>query len=397
MHTGYILECLDTLITVTLNPIKWKTVDVVHSDIAVLQSLVVKEKDKIQAAIKSTIFNLNNELKIRSTIRKYHWSLVSLLDQALKNQKHYPKTPQLIKVSDTIIVCIEELLSLIERRFTIYISKNERVPATYLQRAKKEVAKKLDTLSKKNNVGQSDPQAFSIMRQGLEIFLNFMPDNHFYSFREIFYIKNLCRELESLEIREEGEVYSVLDELLIRMNFNSHAYTKHLIEKLEVQISSLENTSEKIERLLFYRKKFNQFHRKPSIKFLVSDLDLDKGVDNWFLQEIFYLENQGHYPVASPKSNLRIQKDINKKEQKITSILSVDQMALILRAADEMKIILARSLNAVFKSIVPYLSTTNQENISYDSMRSKSYSAETRDKEMVIKTLHEMIKIIKEY
>jgi hypothetical protein len=51
----------------------------------------------------------------------------------------------------------------------------------------------------------------------------------------------------------------------------------------------------------------------------------------------------------------------------------------------------------VFKTIVPHLSTPYQENISYDSMRSKSYTAETRDKEIAIQTLEQMIKKIKEY
>jgi hypothetical protein len=72
-------------------------------------------------------------------------------------------------------------------------------------------------------------------------------------------------------------------------------------------------------------------------------------------------------------------------------------MALVLRAADELRIIMARSLNSVFKSIVPHLSTPYQENISYDSMRSKSYSAEQRDKEIAIQTLQQMINKIKEY
>ncbi len=62
-----------------------------------------------------------------------------------------------------------------------------------------------------------------------------------------------------------------------------------------------------------------------------------------------------------------------------------------------MKIIMARSLNSVFKNIVPHLSTPYQEDISYDSMRSKSYSAEQRDKEIVIQTLQQMISKIKEY
>ena len=85
------------------------------------------------------------------------------------------------------------------------------------------------------------------------------------------------------------------------------------------------------------------------------------------------------------------------KPQKLLCELSVDQMALLLRSAEDLKIIKSRSINSLFKTIVPHLFTPNQKDISPDSMRSKSYVAETRDKEIAIQTLEKMIKRIKEY
>jgi hypothetical protein len=54
-------------------------------------------------------------------------------------------------------------------------------------------------------------------------------------------------------------------------------------------------------------------------------------------------------------------------------------------------------MNHLFKTIVPFLSTPNKVNLSYDSMRSKAYVAEERDKAIAIETLERMIKQIKEY
>jgi len=51
----------------------------------------------------------------------------------------------------------------------------------------------------------------------------------------------------------------------------------------------------------------------------------------------------------------------------------------------------------VFKSIAPHLSTPQKQDISFDSMRSKSYSAELRDKEVVIQMLRQMVDKVKEY
>ena len=88
---------------------------------------------------------------------------------------------------------------------------------------------------------------------------------------------------------------------------------------------------------------------------------------------------------------------VENEKSKILCILSTDQTGLILRAADELKILIAKSMNEVFKTIVPHLSTPYKENLSYDSMRSKSYAAEERDKKIAIETLEKLIEKIKSY
>ena len=54
-------------------------------------------------------------------------------------------------------------------------------------------------------------------------------------------------------------------------------------------------------------------------------------------------------------------------------------------------------MSLIFKTIVPYLSTPFKRNLSYQSVRSKSYNPEEKDKEFVIKTLEKIIKHIKDY
>ncbi|MDA6069531.1 hypothetical protein NJT12_07865 [Flavobacterium sp. AC] len=54
-------------------------------------------------------------------------------------------------------------------------------------------------------------------------------------------------------------------------------------------------------------------------------------------------------------------------------------------------------MNQVFKTIVPFLSTPFKKNLSFDSMRSKAYIAEERDKEIAVETLQRIIKQIREY
>jgi hypothetical protein len=64
MCGGYVLEWLDTLISVTLNPVKSEVGSMLPEDINKLQNLIMQEKDKVQSAIKFTVFNLNDETAI---------------------------------------------------------------------------------------------------------------------------------------------------------------------------------------------------------------------------------------------------------------------------------------------------------------------------------------------
>jgi hypothetical protein len=397
MCEGYVLEWLDTLISVTLNPLKSEVGSIPPEDINKLQNLIIQEKDKVQSAIKFTVFNLNDETAIKCAIKNYHSSLVSLLDQALENKGPFAENAAPQAILDNIISCIEELLFLIERRFTSYLGIDERVPATYFDLLKKELLKRLPRTIKKHREQHSLIPVLELIIREVEAFLNLPSDKHKHTFREMFYLKDLCVELEFLEYNDDATLYTTLDEVLIRMNFNSKTYIYNLTERIAAHINSVEQPSERMERLLFDLKSFKQLHKKPGTIFMTQNAVLHKQVDNWFSQEIFYLEKKIHYAIVPLKGGEQKSAPKDKEKEKLLSILSVDQMALILRAADDLRIVMARSLNSVFKNIVPFLSTPYQENISYDSMRSKSYSAEGRDKEIVTETLQQMIKKINEY
>jgi len=82
---------------------------------------------------------------------------------------------------------------------------------------------------------------------------------------------------------------------------------------------------------------------------------------------------------------------------KLLCRLSVDQIGLILKAADDTKLIVASSISIIFRSIVPFLSTEKIKNISWNSMRKSTYHIEQIDKDVAIETLENLILKIKEY
>lgn len=396
----YTLEWLDHLVFISLNPGKSNIEPILPEQIILLEEKIADEKIRQQSFLMNMVFSLRKENRISMFIRQYYSTLVIFLDQALRNykvsvNKSTHKQSLNARPLNAVISFIEEMLSFIGSRFSIYLGMNERVPATDLQRFKKEFIKKLLAVTKKLSSCKFAQPTFEIIMMELRRFINLERKNYSYTYREIFYVNDLCGELEGLNPNIEKGVYSTLDEFLIQVNFNSKSYIRNLKRRLSEHVNITEKSSEKMERLLFQYKLFKQFYKRSDVGFYIEEASLHKQMDNWFLQEIFYLEKRDSFILPEVTERNKLSKI--EIEQKIRSTLSVDQLALILRAADETRVIIARSLSSVFKNIVPHLSTPQREDISFDSMRSKSYSAELRDKGVVIQMLRQMIDKIKEY
>lgn len=393
------MEWLDALITVSLNPVK-TDFNAIHPVNSVdLKSKVAEEKCKIQSLLKGLVFSLGNEKKIALLVKQYHYDLTILLDQALENHAKCPvNLAELKDLTKCLISSVDELLSFVEIRFSDYLSMNERVSASYLSITKKDLKQRLNKMTAKFKNDTPESVIIDIVLHELHAFIGCSKKEHIFNFKELAYMKEICKELEHLNDGKCDDIttYTCLDQLLVYLNFNSKGYIDNFIQRLAEKINSGETIDEKTEILLLHFKAFKQMHRKPGMVFDSTYGDLDAEVSNWFAQEIFYLEKKLHYAIDL---NVHPLKSAHKNSDllKVLCRLSVDQIAIVLRCVDDLKILMARSLNAVFKSIVPHLSTPCQENISYDSMRSKSYAVETRDKEVVIQTLEQMIKKIREY
>lgn len=393
MKKSYLLDSLETLVYTTLNPLKNSDVRGISDQKNELRNLLIQEKIKIKSAISQQVFRLNDEAKISCAVNNYHSVLMVLLDQAFKNKAGI-EDATLLDFLDEVISGIDDLLYFIKSRFIIYLSKEVRAPLAYAKIIHKRLSLRLDKVIRKFHQQIKHLPVFNIIQLELKTCFNYPEKNCPLKFRSIFYFKELMDELENLELSKYEEVYTKLDQLLIRMNFNSPLYVEHLQQKIRALIRG-EGVKENKEEWFFHKRFFRQFYQRKEIVFRTNDADLKTQLDIWFTQRIYYLDKEMISSLSPKDTYLPKQKSII--PQKLQSTLSVDQMALVLRAADETRVIMARSLSSVFKNIAPHLSTPQKENISFDSMRSKSYSAEVRDKEVVIQMMRQMIDKIKEY
>lgn len=395
----YPLEWLDSLVLHIFNPIETHNKDFATTDLITISDNIIKESKKIQVCIKHQVFTIQKKRQIRLLVRKYHTTLVYLLDTTIESQKKAAsKTPVLVQIATVLISNLEELLSFIEDRFSVYLSLDERVPITYLVVSKNELSYKLDALQVNHEKGVLNNELVALVIRKLYESVSSLNGDKI-TYRQILYQRELLKEIDLLlKLIDDKKPYGIVNELLVWMNFNCNEYINYFTSYIKEQLKSVEPWSEKRDVLLFYYKEFSQLASNEKASFDSSKYPVKYTLENWFRLEIAYLESK---VIASPKL-LSLASEASKAvaDPSVTKVeceLSSDQIGLILRATDEARIIKARSLSQVFKSIVPYLSTPFKKNLSYQSVRSKSYHPEERDKDIAINALEKIIKKIKTY
>ncbi|HRO46322.1 hypothetical protein [Agriterribacter sp.] len=398
---AYALEWLDILVNFTLNPQNRYPDEISDQDEIRILDRLGEEALKIRSLVQKQMFCVQSKAEAELLIRNYHTTLTILSGQTFSNLENIsPGKSNAHRIVTELLQLLEELISFIETRFSAYLSRNEYVSRTYFRLVQKECSLRLERLQSKISINSPQKDSFKIVTSKLKRFLGSNEFENSTSYKDISYKKKLIAELEKIDFNQKAaQGYTTVDRVLIYLNFNSREYINYLIEYIETRICKGETTEEKKSRLLFLYKSFNQMHKSPDTAYNKNFHSVETLINNWFSQELLYLEEHLSTITSSRKSGNDLQKNTLPltKRHKVICLLSSDQIGLILRAADEQRILLAKSMSEVFKVIVPYLSTPAREHLSYDGMRSKSYSAEERDKRIAIETLEQIIKKIREY
>lgn len=396
MQRKYTLEWLDFVVIVTLNPTKTDVTTITENQSSSIITMAGQEKDKIQSELKVQIYALQNQPEIELLVRRYHSDLVILLDQAHANQVAIgPCEKHLDRVFKITIDHLKEIISFIEVRYGKFLGLDERVPYTYVHLCREEIRNQLENLKTKLFRRISDKTLTGIVFDTLQDFVQ--GDRCPATLREVLYKKDLVKGLEEISLlKTEPQLYKALNELLIYRNFNKKKYLNYYTGKIAGKINSFAAAKDKLDQLLLSYKEFNQMHKKPGVRLNAHCADIKKVIGNWFAYEISYLQTKYQWDVnpleqsslpSAPASNKTIKTSIN---------MTVDQIGLIIKALFDIGILISKSLSQVFKLITPLLSSSHQQEISWDSMRRKSYTLEQRDKEAVITMLENMIAHIKE-
>ncbi len=370
-----------------------------------IMSVVDKEVDALKFRIKAEIFRAALPKKNRKLVANYYHEAIVHYMNVLYGIKHDNKIREhgIKEVCKEIHGRLRLLLDDLENDFRDYLKNNRKVSKYTLQTTKMYLQELLEEIVVRSSKLQCSysKSVFGIVRESIEKFIRTSAYPYVVTYPCLQYRMELLKKIKTLSSWEPdldtGQF--PLDELLISMNFNSKTYICHLVGYLSETINANE-PSVKIGLLLNYYKRFRQVPVHPGYAFNLEYHSLIDILENWFVQEISYLSKIKELGTVLENKGREISNRNNLEKvatNKVLVSLSSDQVALLLRAADETRMLSARSLNAVFRDIVPHISTKNKADLSYKSVRTKSYNAEATDKEVTIRTLQKMIEKIRDY
>nr|WP_294897161.1 RteC domain-containing protein [uncultured Pedobacter sp.] len=186
---------------------------------------------------------------------------------------------------------------------------------------------------------------------------------------------------------ETGKSYFEDELKVIQRYFNQNAFYYHYYKSGACELDSI----------CFVREA--EMESIPVSEIHLSDNDLSTSFDLLFAKFIAYEKLQAFILSLLKEENNIIEPEPRLvKPRHTTKInLSVDQIGLIARAADDARLLDGRSFNKICEELAPCIATAEKDHISPNSLRSNAYLAEFSDKENVIKTLYKMIDFIKGY
>jgi hypothetical protein len=391
----YVLQWLDHTVHLSLNPLK-DLPNLSESDLQLIKQRALSEPNNQIGFLHQNTLSLLNEKKIRVFINQYQQTLLFLLDQSYLNLKHIDASNlESIECCKSVISCIEKILEHVRIRFTRFINPDRPLSENQCIIIQKEFLAKIEILKARFKNAPDYESLTAIIWAVLHEFSTQSPLLIQHS--QVVYFQGLISHLERTEVESDSQtLHHRLIHLLIGLNFNDRCFVDYYSQYVSTQIERAE--SGKASELLLLKKQFFQAYVSSDQSLYPQSPSLRKSIGNWFKQETTFLSQVESANVTMPEPEKPlVESNELLKAQKVMCLMSADQIGILLHSLDALRIVQAKSMSAVFESIVPSLSTMQKSDLSWKSMRSKSYVFEDTDRKAVTTVLQSMIKFIEEY
>ena len=392
----YLFERLDDLIAFELNPDVYAHNPIKDDTARQKADSIRAEVRRLQLEFKKQFFELPGESKSAAMIMKNYDAVVLMINRVYTYTLHKDiKDSRLLHALEDSLVSLKELRLFLEQNYVKYLTPDRLMSTIELLKVRDMILEKRQALYDIMIEQRNPDEPCQVVLSALDDFCLKIESGETIQVKEADYYKMIIENIENYAGQETAlSDCPSLHELLLFWNLNSKMCIRYFAFGMEMFMNQKETIDERLDYLRDQLKKVNVLPQNPGFIYNADYPSIKTYFTDFISNEIAYWENKN--VGFLPNDSYQAEKD-KVTPFKVMSGLSGDQISLLLRAAAELKVIVARSVTAVFNAIVPFLSTQNQADLSTGNMRVKSYQGEDRDKNVVIGVLERMIDLIKGY
>ncbi|SHN45401.1 hypothetical protein [Chitinophaga sp. CF418] len=391
----YFFETIDNIISFDLNPLVVSAAGP-NVDFNGLVARFNLELRNLQTEFKQQFFSISSEDKGAALVGKHNDAVVLLINRVYSFMQH-EDTGRLGLTAplQEVLSGLHLLYDFFRQNYTRLLTSDLLMPVTELLEVRGMILQKREAILSKLLENSNPQEACDIVMDVLDEFCTRVAAGEVMQIKEADYYKMIVDNIENYGGQETAlSSCPSLHELLLFWNLNSKMCIRYFSLGMELYMNNMGSIDERLEYMREQLKKVNVLPQFPGYIYNSEYPSLKVYFTDFISNEIAYLENKkiGFLPNEDYKQ----EKD-KAAMFKVICALSADQISLFLRAANDMKVIVSRSVTALFNAIVPFISTERTADLSPGNMRVKSYQGEDRDKEILISKMEEMIWLIRDY
>lgn len=366
-----------------------------------LAEVLKKEKERIKLAWREEVFSSSNESTVELYIQRHQVAIIDLNDQILKfldsvEAEELLKPPEItdrVSAFKALYQTLHNLLSFIEKYFTKYFDLSAKVPDNYWNITARNFSEKLPLLKEKLKQKRLTENLIWSVTSCFDEFIE--SKGAMVSYRRVIYLKELCRELNSLcELKvDDQELEEQVCASMVYINFNSLKLFNHCAKTIKESFQQKQKLNEQLEVLAHYLKKINQVHEKPGFSYKPSHKSIKSQLSDWVTEEIIFLERKQQLSFGFKVEQSEIQ--IQEKSFKIQTDSSVAQVAYFIRILVDTGLIKNKNTVELIRFFAAHISSKRVQNIAKESFRRKFYEVEDSVKQLVKEDLIKMLDQIK--
>jgi hypothetical protein len=195
------------------------------------------------------------------------------------------------------------------------------------------------------------------------------------TYRLINFFKEVVKLILSYKSDTNNQDFSTfLKKTLFYLNFNSNEIIDLIVHEFEIELAQLNSTQSKIEKITFFLKEVEHARVNCETGFLPKNNSIKEQASDWLQAELCFLEKQ----VQLLNSNIPYSIKTQKNFVKIKINLSIDELALILKAFERIGVLSEKDIPEIAQSIACYTNTKKQSNLSPKSLRNKIYCPDSK-------------------